>query len=184
MVRCRKYGSDQHATWALGQNCTLRVYLCLTIELTAFAQTAACMQVREQRVSNLLQSLLVAACLGITPAIQQIPTGVLWGYFIFMSVKSLEGSQLWERLLLLVTDPKKRVAIMQQEHAAYLQVRPIKCYNLKQPVLQLHVKSMRGTVLVLHNCSCTRGTAPHADTASLMTCGERAVTVHPACAHT
>jgi hypothetical protein len=78
--------------------------------------------VREQRVSNLLQSLLVAACLGLTPAIQQIPTGVLWGYFIFMAVKSLEGSQLWERLLLLVTDPKKRVAIMQQEHAAYMQV--------------------------------------------------------------
>lgn len=80
-------------------------------------------QVREQRVSNLLQSLLVAACLGITPAIQQIPTGVLWGYFIFMAVESLAGSQLWERLLLLVTDPKKRVAIMQQEHAAYMQVR-------------------------------------------------------------
>lgn len=81
------------------------------------------LQVREQRVSNLLQSLLVAACLGLTPAIQQIPTGVLWGYFLFMAVKSLEGSQLWERLLLLVTDPKKRVAIMQQEHAAYMQVR-------------------------------------------------------------
>jgi hypothetical protein len=79
-------------------------------------------QVREQRVSNLLQSLLVAACLGITPAIQQIPTGVLWGYFIFMSVKSLEGSQLWDRLLLLVTDPRKRVAVLQQEHAAYMQV--------------------------------------------------------------
>jgi hypothetical protein len=52
-----------------------------------------------------------------------MPTGVLWGYFIFMAVKSLEGSQLWEWLLLLVTDPKKRVAIMQQEHAAYMQVR-------------------------------------------------------------
>jgi hypothetical protein len=80
-------------------------------------------QVREQRVSNMLQSLLVAACLGITPAIQQIPTGVLWGYFVFMAVESLAGSQLWERLLLLATDPKKRLVIMQQEHAAYMQVR-------------------------------------------------------------
>lgn len=69
----------------------------------------------------------MAVCLGITPAIQQIPTGVLSGYFIFMAVKSVEGSQLWERLLLLVTDPKKRVAIMQQEHAAYLQVQRCVC---------------------------------------------------------
>lgn len=81
------------------------------------------LQVREQRVSNMLQSLLVAACLGITPAIQQIPTGALWGYFIFMAVESLAGSQLWERLLLLATDPKKRLVIMQQDHAAYMQVR-------------------------------------------------------------
>jgi hypothetical protein len=73
-------------------------------------------------VSNLLQSLLLALCLGITPAIQRIPTAVLWGYFVFMAVESLAGSQLWERLLLLATDPKRRVAVMQQEHAAYLQV--------------------------------------------------------------
>lgn len=81
------------------------------------------LQVREQRVSNLLQSLLVAACLGITPAIQQIPTGVLWGYFMLLAVKSLDGSQLWERLLLMLTDPKKRVDVLQQEHAAFMQVR-------------------------------------------------------------
>lgn len=47
---------------------------------------------------------------------------------MFMSVKSLEGSQLWERLLLLVTDPRKRVAVLQQEHAAYMQVS-----NMHQP---------------------------------------------------
>lgn len=76
-------------------------------------------------MSNILQSLLVAACLGITPAIQQIPTGVLWGYFIFMAVESLAGSQLWERLLLLATDPKKRLVIMQQDHAAYMQVNTV-----------------------------------------------------------
>lgn len=81
------------------------------------------LQVREQRVTNLLQSLLLCVCLGITPAIKLIPTAVLWGYFIFMAVESLTGSQLWDRTLLLVTDPKKRVIVLQQEHAAYLQVR-------------------------------------------------------------
>jgi hypothetical protein len=87
-------------------------------------QSPHALQVREQRVSNLLQSLLLAVCLGITPVLQRIPTAVLWGYFVFMAVESLAGSQLWERLLLLLTDPKRRVAVIQQEHAAYLQVRP------------------------------------------------------------
>ncbi|KAF6257328.1 HCO3 transporter family-domain-containing protein [Scenedesmus sp. NREL 46B-D3] len=84
------------------------------------------LQVREQRVTNLLQSLLCAVCLGITPAIQLIPTAVLWGYFVFMAVESLVGSQLWERLLLLLTDPKRRVLVLQQEHAAYLQLVPFR----------------------------------------------------------
>jgi hypothetical protein len=81
--------------------------------------------VREQRVTNLLQSLLLAVCLGITPAIQLIPTAVLWGYFIFMAAESLAGSQLWERLLVVLTDPQRRVAVLQQEHAAYLQVKGV-----------------------------------------------------------
>ncbi|WIA09994.1 hypothetical protein OEZ85_010206 [Tetradesmus obliquus] len=84
------------------------------------------LQVREQRVTNLLQSLLLAVCLGITPAIQAIPTAVLWGYFIFMAAESLPGSQLWERLLLLATDPQRRIKVLQQEHAAYLQLVPFR----------------------------------------------------------
>lgn len=64
-------------------------------------------RVIEQRLSGLLQSLGVAVLLGITPAIRQIPTAVLWGFFAFMALESLPGSQFWERLLLLLTDPKK-----------------------------------------------------------------------------
>lgn len=55
--------------------------------------------------------------------LQAIPTGVLWGYFALMAVESLPGSQLWERSLLLATDPKRRGLVLLQEHAAYLQVR-------------------------------------------------------------
>jgi hypothetical protein len=83
--------------------------------------------VHEQRVTNLLQSLLLAVCLGATPAIQRIPTAVLWGYFVFMAVESLAGSQLWERLLMMMIDPQQRVKVLQQEHAAYLQVRLLGC---------------------------------------------------------
>ena len=58
--------------------------------------------------AGLLQSLLVAACLGLTMVLRLIPSAVLWGYFAFMALESLNGSQFWERLLYLVTDPAKR----------------------------------------------------------------------------
>ena len=52
--------------------------------------------------------VLVAACLGATPLLQRIPSAVLWGYFAFMALESLQGSQFWERLLWLLTDPGQR----------------------------------------------------------------------------
>ncbi|CAN6336440.1 unnamed protein product [Urochloa humidicola] len=65
-------------------------------------------RVNEQRVSNLLQSLMVAGCIGITPLIQMIPTSVLWGYFAYMSIDSVPGNQFWERIQLLFITPQRR----------------------------------------------------------------------------
>ena len=64
-------------------------------------------RVNEQRVSNLLQSLLIAGCIGVTPLSQKIPTSVLWGYFAYMSIDSLPGNQFWERIQLFIT-PQRR----------------------------------------------------------------------------
>lgn len=64
-------------------------------------------QVSEQRVSNLIQSCLCGLCVGITPGIKLIPSPILWGYFAFMAIDSLPGSQFWDRLLLLGTDRSK-----------------------------------------------------------------------------
>ena len=76
---------------------------------TAPPNFAVKLSVVEQRWSGLMQSVLVGACLGLTPAIRCIPTAVLWGYFAFMAIESLPGSQLWDRTLLLLTDPKRYV---------------------------------------------------------------------------
>lgn len=65
-------------------------------------------RVNEQRVSNLLQSLLVGCCLGFMPIIRKIPTSVLWGYFAYMAIDSLPGNQFWERILLLFITPRRR----------------------------------------------------------------------------
>jgi boron transporter len=77
--------------------------------------------VAEQRWSNLGQGLAVGALLAATPAIRLLPTAVLWGYFAFMALESLPGSQLWDRTLLLLTDPKRRYTILEHTHAPYLE---------------------------------------------------------------
>lgn len=65
-------------------------------------------EVKEQRVSNLMQSVMVGGCVAAMPALRMIPTSVLWGYFAFMAIESLPGNQFWERILLLFTAPSRR----------------------------------------------------------------------------
>ncbi|GKB91609.1 boron transporter 4-like protein, partial [Tanacetum coccineum] len=65
-------------------------------------------RVNEQRVSNLLQSLLLAGTICAMPLIKLIPTSVLWGYFAYMAIDSLPGNQFWERILLLFVPSGRR----------------------------------------------------------------------------
>ncbi|MCH84515.1 boron transporter 1-like, partial [Trifolium medium] len=65
-------------------------------------------EVKEQRLSNLLQASMVAACVAAMPLLKKIPTSVLWGYFAFMAIESLPGNQFWERILYLFTAPSRR----------------------------------------------------------------------------
>ncbi|BFI31878.1 boron transporter [Marchantia polymorpha subsp. ruderalis] len=83
-------------------------------------------QVQDQRLSNLLQSLMVGACVGAMPVIQKIPTSVLWGYFAFMAAESLPGNQFWQRITLLLTSPNRRYRVLQSEHASFLETVPFR----------------------------------------------------------
>ncbi|CAL5360502.1 unnamed protein product [Camellia sinensis] len=65
-------------------------------------------RVNEQRVSNLLQSLLVGVSLLAMPAIKMIPTSIFWRYFAYMSLDSLPGNQFCKRILLLFITPQRR----------------------------------------------------------------------------
>jgi len=65
-------------------------------------------EVKEQRLSNLLQALMVTLCVAAMPLLKKIPTSVLWGYFAFMAIESLPGNQFWERILYLFTAPSRR----------------------------------------------------------------------------
>eukprot|EP00210_Caulerpa_lentillifera_P006638 g6341.t1 len=86
--------------------------------------TQTSVEVKEQRLSNLIQSLLVAVCLGLTPVLQKIPKSVLWGYFGYMAIVNLPGSEFWDRILLLLTDPKRKFKLLESAHPAYLETVP------------------------------------------------------------
>ncbi|XP_059636195.1 boron transporter 4-like [Cornus florida] len=81
-------------------------------------------RVNEQRMSNILQSLLVGASLFAMPVIKKIPTSVLWGYFAYMAIDSLPGNQFWERILLLFVAPGRRYKVLEGVHAAFVELVP------------------------------------------------------------
>ncbi|TKY48108.1 Boron transporter 4 [Spatholobus suberectus] len=81
-------------------------------------------RVKEQRVSNLLQSLLVGASVFAMPAIKKIPSSVLWGYFAYMAIDSLPGNQFWERILLLFVTPSRWYKLLEGDHASFVESVP------------------------------------------------------------
>ncbi|KAG8656893.1 probable boron transporter 7 [Manihot esculenta] len=83
-------------------------------------------RVNEQRMSNLLQSLLVGLSTCALPIIKQIPTSVLWGYFAYMAIDSLPGNQFWERILLIFVPPNRRYKVLEGVHASFVEMVPFK----------------------------------------------------------
>ncbi|KAI3860539.1 hypothetical protein MKX03_025471 [Papaver bracteatum] len=83
-------------------------------------------RVNEQRLSNLLQSVLVGGAVFAMPVIKLIPTSVLWGYFAYMAIDSLPGNQFWERMLLLFITPGRRYKILEGVHASFVESVPFK----------------------------------------------------------
>ncbi|OWM62825.1 hypothetical protein CDL15_Pgr020119 [Punica granatum] len=83
-------------------------------------------EVKEQRLSNLLQSMMVGGCVAAMPFLKMIPTSVLWGYFAFMAIESLPGNQFWERILLLFTAPSRRYKVLEEYHTTFVETVPFK----------------------------------------------------------
>lgn len=83
-------------------------------------------EVKEQRLSNLLQALMVGGCVAAMPLLKKIPTSVLWGYFAFMAIENLPGNQFWERILLLFTAPSRRYKVLKENHATFIETVPFK----------------------------------------------------------
>ncbi|XP_062389072.1 solute carrier family 4 member 1a (Diego blood group) isoform X1 [Sardina pilchardus] len=63
-------------------------------------------KVVEQRISGILVAILVGVSLLMEPLLKMIPMTALFGIFLYMGITSLQGIQLWDRMLLLIV-PKK-----------------------------------------------------------------------------
>uniref|UniRef100_A0A8C4RZY1 Anion exchange protein n=1 Tax=Erpetoichthys calabaricus TaxID=27687 RepID=A0A8C4RZY1_ERPCA len=63
-------------------------------------------EVKEQRVTGLLVAILVGLSIVIGNLLKQIPIAVLFGIFLYMGVTSLNGIQLYDRMMLLLMPPK------------------------------------------------------------------------------
>ncbi|KAM9775579.1 anion exchange protein 2b isoform X1 [Syngnathus typhle] len=63
-------------------------------------------EVKEQRVTGLLVSVMVGMSIVIGDLLRKIPLAVLFGIFLYMGVMSLNGIQLSERMMLLLMPPK------------------------------------------------------------------------------
>ncbi|KAK9747898.1 hypothetical protein RND81_02G022200 [Saponaria officinalis] len=87
-------------------------------------------EVKEQRLSNLLQAIMVGSCVAAMPVLKKIPTAVLWGYFAFMAIESLPGNQFWERILLLFTAPSRRYKVLEEQHTTFIEAVPFKTIAL------------------------------------------------------
>lgn len=83
-------------------------------------------RVKEQRLSNLVQSLLVGICVAVMPVIKKVPTSVLWGYFAYMAIESLPGNQFWERFLFFFITPSRRYKVLEDVHASFVETVPFK----------------------------------------------------------
>ncbi|KAL6064778.1 Anion transporter [Balamuthia mandrillaris] len=79
-------------------------------EIVVLCKREVWTHVYENRLSNFGQSLLIGLMLspGLIKVLAWIPRGILSGLFLYMGFASFYGNQFAERLMLLITDPRRR----------------------------------------------------------------------------
>lgn len=61
-------------------------------------------RVRETRLTSIFSNILIALSLLILSVLSYIPTPVLYGLFLYIAVTALTGNQMFERVMLLITE--------------------------------------------------------------------------------
>ncbi|KAF8793903.1 Band 3 anion transport protein like [Argiope bruennichi] len=69
-------------------------------------ETPRIVEVKEQRLTGLLVSLLIGVSMFMTPLLRQVPQATLFGVFLYMGISALSGIHLYERFLLIFMPTK------------------------------------------------------------------------------
>ncbi|CAL1266252.1 unnamed protein product [Larinioides sclopetarius] len=69
-------------------------------------ETPHIIEVKEQRLTGLLVSLLIGISIFMTPLLRQVPQATLFGVFLYMGISALSGIHLYERFLLIFMPTK------------------------------------------------------------------------------
>jgi hypothetical protein len=93
--------------------------------------------VHEQRVSNLLQSVLcgVVCFRPFSDALREIPTAVLYGLFLFLGASSFEDNEFAYRMKLTCMDPALRGTHLHQHAFSKVDFTVLRRYTVLQAVL-------------------------------------------------
>ncbi|XP_034042094.1 anion exchange protein 3 [Thalassophryne amazonica] len=89
---------------------------------TAPGEKPMIQEVKEQRLTGLLVSVLVGMSMVMTDVLRLIPLAVLFGIFLYMGITSLTGIQLYERITLMVTPAK--------HHPDHIYVTKVKTWRM------------------------------------------------------
>nr|XP_015214763.1 PREDICTED: anion exchange protein 3 isoform X1 [Lepisosteus oculatus]XP_015214764.1 PREDICTED: anion exchange protein 3 isoform X1 [Lepisosteus oculatus] len=79
-------------------------------------------EVKEQRVTGMVVSVLVGLSIVMRDVLRLIPLAVLFGIFLYMGITSLTGIQLYERIMLMVTPSK--------HHPDHIYVTKVKTWRM------------------------------------------------------
>lgn len=79
-------------------------------------------EVKDQRVSFLLVSVLLGVSVLLAPVLKLVPFAVLFGVFLYMGISSMNGIQLFDRISLLFTPVK--------HHPSVSYVRRVKTWRM------------------------------------------------------
>lgn len=89
---------------------------------TAPGEKPMIQEVKEQRVTGMVVSILVGMSIVMTNMLGKIPLAVLFGIFLYMGITSLTGIQLYERITLMVTPAK--------HHPDHIYVTKVKTWRM------------------------------------------------------
>ena len=80
----------------------------LTVMSTTHApgETPKVLEVKDQRLSGFIVSLLIGISIYLSPLLRHIPYAVLFGVFLYMGISSMSGIQFFDRIVLFLMPVK------------------------------------------------------------------------------